>query len=486
MRNNTYIVAIELSSSKVSGVVGVETNEGMSIIAAASTPVNGFISRGIVRNVDKTSEAISCVINMLESDLDNIAIKRAYVSFAGLSVHSITSRVSRSFDGYTKISQGIIDEMGDENIDTFRAPEGYERLQVLPQECRLDGKIDNNPIGAPTLLIECNYLNILMKEQFHKQFLDSFEQAKIDIAGEFSAARIDADILLSSDQCRNGCALVNIGAETTTITIYNGSKPRKLTVLPLGSNNITLDLTRQQISYEKAEEIKVILGYKSSRTDNETIDNETLNSIINGRMSEILKNVRYQIEQSGEPIGHIVFTGGGSKLKNLGLLLEEYLPGFTTEIKPEPRFNIISERGVNINGVMTTALCGLLKQGRENCCEEENLELPQSGNLFTNTEMKGEHPTTPEVIEKTTEPEVKTTPVADEKEKVQPRDEETKAGKEKKTTKKTNKRNKLTSIWDAAMLWFDNATSDEGSHNVDEDEFETTAENKETENNNIQ
>jgi hypothetical protein len=69
---------------------------------------------------------------------------------------------------------------------------------------------------------------------------------------------------------------------------------------------------------------------------------------------------------------------------------------------------------------------------------------------------------------------------------VQPRDEDTKAGKEKKTTKKTNKRNKLTSIWDAAMLWFDNATSDEGSQNVDEDEFETTAENKETENNNIQ
>ena len=486
MRNNTYIVAIELSSSKVSGVVGVETNEGMSIIAAKSTPVNGFISRGIVRNVDKTSEAISCVINMLESDLDNIEIKRAYVSFAGLSVHSITSKVSRSFDGYTKISQGIIDEMSDENIDTFCAPKGYERLQVLPQECRLDGKIDNNPIGAPTQLIECNYLNILMKEQFHKQFIDSFKQAKIDIVEEYCAARIDADILLSSDQCRNGCALVNIGAETTTITIYNGSKPRKLTVLPLGSNNITLDITRQQISYEKAEEIKVILGYKSSRTDNDAIDNETLNSIINGRMSEILQNVRYQIELSGEPISHIVFTGGGSKLKNLRLLLEEYLPGYTTEIKPEPRFNIISERGVNINGIMTTALCGLLKLGRENCCQEENIELPQSGNLFTNTEMKGEHPTTPVATEETKEPEIKTPTVVDDKKNEQSQNENTTPGKGTKIIKKVIKKNKLTTIWDAAMLWFDNATSDEGSQNVDEDEFEATAENKDTENKNIQ
>ena len=142
MGNTYYIVAIELSSSKITGVVGIETTEGMRILATASTPVEGFISKGVVRNVDKTSNAINSIINMLESDLrnvakENIVIKKAYISFAGLSVHSIKSKVSRDFGQYTKITQDIIDGMVSENEETFQAPEGYERLQVDPQEYKL-------------------------------------------------------------------------------------------------------------------------------------------------------------------------------------------------------------------------------------------------------------------------------------------------------------------------------------------------------------
>ena len=46
------------------------------------------------------------------------------------------------------------------------------------------------------------------------------------------------------------------------------------------------------------------------------------------------------------------------------------MPSYSTDIKPEPQFNLISESGVNVFGVITTALYGLLKQGKANCCEE--------------------------------------------------------------------------------------------------------------------
>ena len=391
MGNTYYIVAIELSSSKITGVVGIETTEGMRILATASTPVDGFISKGVVRNVDKTSDAINDIINRLESDLinttgENIAIKRAYISFAGLSMHSIKSNVSRDFGKYIKITQDIIDDMGRENEETFQAPDGYERLQVIPQEYKLEGNVDYNPIGAPTQAIECNYLNIVMKKQFYTQLCDSFAQAGIEIEDSFCAAHFDADILLSKDLRRNGCALVNIGAETTTISIYNNDKPKMLTVLPLGSNNITRDLTAELISFAQAEEIQFIRGYKSTVSESDGIDNETVSKVIYARMGEILKNVRYQIEESGERVNHIVFTGGGSKLKNLKMLLEEFLPNFSTEIKPEPQLNLISESGVNVYGVITTALYGLLKQGKANCCEEtqtaEQRAAAQKGVLF--------------------------------------------------------------------------------------------------------
>ena len=221
MGNNNYIAAIELSSSKISGTVGIETYAGIKILATASTPVKGFITKGVVRNVDEASNAINYIINSLEGGLDNINIKRAYISFAGLTVHSIKSKVTKTFDRYTKITPEIVSDMALENDKTFQAPEGYARVQVVNQEYRLDGKPDTNPIGAPTLQIEGNYLNIVINEQYLKQLNDSFKQADIEIADSFSAARMDADILLSKDARRNGCALVNIGADTTTVSIYN-------------------------------------------------------------------------------------------------------------------------------------------------------------------------------------------------------------------------------------------------------------------------
>ena len=475
MGNTYYIVAIELSSSKISGAVGIETTEGMRILATASTPVDGFISKGVVRNVDKTSEAITSIINILESDLQDIAIKKAYISFAGLSVHSIKSKVGRGFGEYVKITQNIIDDMECENQETFQAPDGYKRLQVDTQEYKLDGNVDYNPIGAPTQFIECNYLNIVMKEQFYRQLCDSFTQADIEIEDCFCAAQLDADILLSKDLRRNGCALVNIGAETTTISIYNNDKPKMLTVLPLGSNNITRDLTAERVSFDKADEIKITRGYKSPGNESDGIESETVNNIINARMGEILKNVRYQIEESGERVHHIVFTGGGSKLKNLRLLLEEFIPNFSADIKPEPQLNLISESGINVNGVITTALYGLLKQGKINCCEDllspAQQAAQQNGSIFSPLEMEGKEE--PDTTKKNEEKERREREEREEREREKEREEKKEKEKEKeKETKAPKKPKKSWGLGNLFQEWLTNVTSDPNDVNPQEEQKE--------------
>ena len=477
MGNTCYIVAIELSSSKITGVVGVETTEGMRILAAASVLVDGFISKGIVRNVDKTSGAINDIINRLETDLnkttgENITIKKAYISFAGLSVHSIKSQQSRDFGKYIKITQDIIDGIECDNLETFQTPEGYKRLQVDPQEYKLDGNVDYNPIGAYTQTIECNYLNIVMKEQFYTQLCDSFAQAGIEIEDSFCAAHFDADILLSKDLRRNGCALVNIGAETTTISIYNNDKPKMLTVLPLGSNNITRDLTAELISFAQAEEIKIIRGYKSGANGNDCVDSETVNKVIYARMGEILKNVRFQIEESGERVHHIVFTGDGSKLKNLKELLKEFLPNFSTDIKPEPEFNLISESGVNVYGVITTALYGLLKQGKVNCCEDvlsaEEKAAQQNGEIFFPNEGKE----TEDMEVKEPDEQLKEEVESIEEKREREEQERKRIEKEKEKQKpKKQKKGGWSSFGNLFQEWITNVTSDpEDEKHTNEDE----------------
>lgn len=393
MGQSNYIVAIELSSSKVTGAAGIETHNGIKIIATASTRVDGFISKGIVRNVDKASEAITNIINSLESNIiedagKEVMIKKVYVSLSGLTLRSIKSKVTKNFDNYTKITAEVISGLEDENDRLFQIPEGYVKVNAITQEYKIDGKTDRAPIGAPAMTIEGHFLNILIRKQYLEQLNESFALANTEIADSFIAARMDADIILTKDDRRNGCALVNIGADTTTVTVYNNDSLRKLSVIPFGSRNITHDLCAEQISYDQAEAIKISRGYRSATNEKEPIDNDTVNDIISGRMCEIVQNVKYQIEESGELINRIVFTGGGSKLKNFGLLLEEYLPDFKTSVAADPQLAFECRPGVNTIGVFTTALYGLLNHGKDDCCEEIVPET-QNGTLFTDDDMSG-------------------------------------------------------------------------------------------------
>ncbi len=389
MGANSYVAAIEIGSSKITGCVGVKTYDGVKIVAYASEPVNGFISRGVVRNVDETSNCLTSIVNRMEAQLDKITIEKAYVAFGGLSMRSVKSAVVRDFNEYTKITQGIIDEIALENDSCFNVPDAYQKISVIAQESKLNGDISFSPIGIPTRRIECRFLNIIVKEQYMKQLDESFNMANIKIADSFNSARIEADILLSEDDRRAGCAFVNIGSETTTISVYSNGFLRQLSVLPLGSENITKDLCYENISHQEAEQLKIFKGYASSSSDNSAIPTEIVDLIIAARTTEILQNVKYQLEHSKEMIGSVVFTGGGAKLKNIEKLIEENLPGYKMRIITDFSANYQSEESLYLmKGAITPVLYGLLKMGGENCCkEEEPVVQPAQDSLFTAAEM---------------------------------------------------------------------------------------------------
>lgn len=394
MGTKNYITAIEIGSSKVSGVIGVETYEGMKIIAYACEPVDGFISKGVVRNVDTTSSCLTNIVNRLETQLDNkINIEKAYINIDGLSVHSIKSTVKKEFDEYKKITPEIIDSMAIENDNEFVVPAGYQKVQVIVQEYKLDGSINTAPTGFHTRCIECNYLNIVIKEQYMKQLCESFEIAKIEIVDSFCGAKIDADNLLDKEHKRS-CALINMGAETTTISIYRDELLRKLVVLPLGGENITRDICAEQVSREEAEQLKIFKGYNSTINDGSPIPNETLNKIIEARVGEILLNIKNQIATSGEKVAQILFTGGAARLKNLSQLIKEHLPAYTTRIIIEPSLNNFSDSSLYLaEGAITPTLFGLLNTGKENCCKEilpKEPAKPIQTTLFENEEVQPE------------------------------------------------------------------------------------------------
>ena len=70
----------------------------------------------------------------------------------------------------------------------------------------------------------------------------------------------EAALVLTDDERRLGCMFVDFGAETTTVAIFKNDAPAYLVTLPMGSRNITIDLTSLNYIEERAEEIKRISG----------------------------------------------------------------------------------------------------------------------------------------------------------------------------------------------------------------------------------
>lgn len=390
MGTKNYIVALELGSSKVSGAVAVENYDGINVIAYTSEPVNGFIAKGVVRNIDETGRCLTNIINKLETQLDGVTIQKAYVALGGLSLQSAKSTVRREFGEYTKITQEIIDEMALENDSIFCTPEGYQKVEVITQEYKMCGDTSLNPIGMSVKQIECNYINIIIKEQFMKQLEESFQLAKIEIADSFTATRINAEQLLNTDEKRDGSALVDIGAETTCIAIYTNNLLRKLCVLPLGGANITRDLQAEHISQSDAETLKIHAGYKAEKSSDSSISNEQRDNIISARMMEILQNVYQQIKRSGENLSNAVITGGAAKLKNIEPLLNDNLPGLKIRIATEPFIEFGTSNNLKVKREeISTTLLGLLKSGKENCCQEPKLQAIMQ-NIFPDEDEKAE------------------------------------------------------------------------------------------------
>ena len=66
-----FIVAIELGSSKLTGMAGKRNSDGsIQIFAYAREEASAFIRKGIIYNINKTVLGLTSIINKLEEQLE--------------------------------------------------------------------------------------------------------------------------------------------------------------------------------------------------------------------------------------------------------------------------------------------------------------------------------------------------------------------------------------------------------------------------------
>ena len=379
-----FIVAIELGSSKMTGIAGQKNLDGsITVLATVEENSSSCIRKGVIYNIDKTCQCLTSIIKKLKNFLKQ-DITQVYVGVGGRSIRSLKNVIVKDLPGASIISQDMINELMDINRNMTYPDQ--EILDAATQEYKIDNQYQIDPVGIQCSHLEGIFLNILWRKNFYNNINTCFENANISIAEMYLAPLAMADSVLTDSEKRAGCMLVDLGADTTTVSVYYKGILRHLSVIPLGGNNITKDLTCLQLEEADAEKMK--LKYGKAYTENSNID-PTLNysvdkdrtieskkfiEIVEARVEEIVENAWFQVpvEFSDKLMGGIILTGGGSNMPEIDKVFKTHthidkvrIAKFVTQT-----VNSKDPKITNHTGMMNTVL-GLLAKGDMNCAGSE-------------------------------------------------------------------------------------------------------------------
>ena len=390
MAAKEFIVAIELGSSKITGIAGKKNVDGsIQVLAVAREDATPCIRKGVVYNIDKTSACLINIISKLKTILKS-EIAQVYVGVGGQSLRCIPNNSVKTLPEDTIITQEMINELMDTNRSTRYTD--LEILEAATQEYKVGTLYQVDPVGIQSDKIEGNFLNIVCRKAFYRNLVKCFEKAMISIAEMYLAPVALAQSILTEAEMRSGCLLVDLGADTTTVSVYFKNILRHLAVIPLGGNNITKDITTLMMEDDEAEAMKIKHGKAFiEATDIDTdetlpIDAErsvsakAFNELVESRVDEIIQNVWFgQVPPKyyDKLMGGIILTGGGSKMKEIKKAFTEITGIQRVRIAGMVDQKVTStDKEINAHdGTMNTALA-LLAKGDMNCAGSTIKPIP--------------------------------------------------------------------------------------------------------------
>ena len=379
------IIAVELASTAIRAIAGKREPDGsMQVLAFAQEESPNTIRKGIIDNIDKTTQALSRVIAKL-SDKLGVKINSIYVGLGGQSLRSVHNRVLLQFDGLELLSHKTIDKMCDTNSGVVYP--NAEIKEVVPQEFTIGSRSVVDPVGMQAEMIEANFINIIARNTLEENIRKCINAAGLEVQEILISPLCQANTLLTPNEKRSGCALVDMGADTTTVSVYVNNILRHLCVIPIGGSNVTSDITSLKVEAEEAEELKKKYG-TAFRPDNEdktgqkislsfdrTEDEEKLQEIVEARYEEIVANVWHHISPyKDKMLSGIVLTGGAARIPDLPQAFARQTGGeLNLRIAKGLPENVTISFGVQVGEPdRLYTLYALLLEGKENCVGEES------------------------------------------------------------------------------------------------------------------
>jgi cell division protein FtsA len=341
-QNQEFFVGLDIGTSTVRCVVGSFDPNGSnvpSIIGHGQAPNQGM-RRGAVVHVDEVADAINHAVTEAER-ISGMSIKQATVNVNGAHVSGLNS------EGVIAISAPDREITAEDRLRVEEAativslPPNREIVQFFAKNYSLDGQRNiKDPVGMRGVRLEVD-AHIVTASSPNLRNLDmALEKAQIHPTHHTVSGLAAAEAVLTRQQKEAGTALIDIGAGTTNLIVFEDGEVQDVAVLPIGGQHITNDLAiglRTDLDVAEAVKLEHADLRRSTRKTtimvkigNKTHDFpfEEITMIIEARAEELLEYVDkelHKIKRSRKLPGGVVITGGTSKLPGLDELAREKL-----------------------------------------------------------------------------------------------------------------------------------------------------------------
>ena len=336
------ICGLDIGTSTTKTLIAQKkSDEDLLDVLGQSKETSSGVRKGVVIDIEKVTNAIKSALDRAQTG-SNKRIKSVFVNVGGAHVFSTSSHglvsVSRADQ---KISQEDIERVIEE-AQTFPLSPNREILAVFPQEFTVDDEEGvKEPLGMKGVRLETEVLVLGGFSPYLKNLSQAVLDADFQIDDLILTPLASSRAVLTPREKELGVALLDIGAGTTGLAVFEEDNLIHATILPIGSAHITNDIAiGLKCDINTAEMIKLEFGTchfkgKDKKKNIETFSGETLpfsqkrlHRIIKARVSEIFEQVDKELKKISRQAllpGGVVLTGGGSKIPKIKNLAKKKL-----------------------------------------------------------------------------------------------------------------------------------------------------------------
>lgn len=329
-----YYVGLDIGTSKVRCVVGTfDPNGGnMPQIIGHGQAANQGMRRGAVVHVDDVAEAIVKAVTEAER-ISGKAIKQATVNVNGSHVSGLNS------EGVIAISAANREISHEDRLRVEEAativnlPPNREIIQFFAKNYSLDGQKNiKDPVGMTGVRLEVD-AHIVTAASPNLRSLDmALEKAEVYPTHHTVSGLAAAEAVMTRQQKEAGTALIDIGAGTTNLIVFEDGEVQHVAVIPIGGQHITNDLAIcLKTDIDVAEQVKIQHAdlHREPKKMNAMVkvgdkaynfQFEEISMVIESRVEELLEYVEKElqkIKRNRKLPGGIVLTGGTSKMSGI-------------------------------------------------------------------------------------------------------------------------------------------------------------------------